>query len=91
MLATRLAPLDALKIYALKTPAFEAALHSACVWPDRREYEKMVSEFSRHLGITFRFSTISRIGKATVTTSWLRARTCCRATNALACTGIGRL
>src|SRR5262249_52703966 len=50
-----LTPLDALKIYALKTaPAFEAALYSGLrVAGPAEKYEKMVSEFSRHLGIAF--------------------------------------
>src|SRR5262249_14456865 len=48
-------PLDALKIYALKTaPAFEAALYAGLrlAGPTDR-YDKMVVEFSRHLGIAF--------------------------------------
>lgn len=50
-----LTPLDALKIYALKTaPAFEAALYSGLrlAGPTDR-YDKMVIEFSRHLGVAF--------------------------------------
>lgn len=50
-----LTPLDALKIYALKTaPAFEAALYSGLrlAGPADR-YEKLVTEFSKHLGIAF--------------------------------------
>jgi geranylgeranyl pyrophosphate synthase len=50
-----LTPLDALKIYALKTaPAFEAALYSGIRLAGPSEpYEKMVTEFSRHLGVAF--------------------------------------
>lgn len=50
-----LTPLDALKIYALKTaPAFEAALYSGLrLAGPADKYEKMVTEFSRHLGIAF--------------------------------------
>jgi geranylgeranyl pyrophosphate synthase len=50
-----LTPLDALKIYALKTaPAFEAALYAGLrlAGPAER-YEKTVTEFSRHLGVAF--------------------------------------
>jgi geranylgeranyl pyrophosphate synthase len=50
-----LTPLDALKIYALKTaPAFEAALYAGLrlAGPTER-YDKMVTEFSRHLGVAF--------------------------------------
>jgi geranylgeranyl pyrophosphate synthase len=47
--------LDALKIYALKTaPAFEAALYTGLRLAGPAEgYEKMVTEFSRHLGVAF--------------------------------------
>src|SRR4029077_7153357 len=50
-----LTPLDALKIYALKTaPAFEAALYSGLRLAGPAEpYEKMVTEFSRNLGVAF--------------------------------------
>jgi geranylgeranyl diphosphate synthase type II len=50
-----LTPLDALKIYALKTsPAFEAALYSGIRLAGPAEaYEKMVVEFSRQLGVAF--------------------------------------
>jgi geranylgeranyl pyrophosphate synthase len=50
-----LTPLDALKIYALKTaPAFEAALYSGLRLAGPAEkYEKMVSEFSKNLGVAF--------------------------------------
>src|SRR5207253_1260754 len=46
---------DALKIYALKTaPAFEAALYAGLRLAGPAEaYEKMVLEFSRHLGVAF--------------------------------------
>jgi geranylgeranyl pyrophosphate synthase len=50
-----LSALDALKIYALKTaPAFEAALYAGLrlAGPAER-YEKVVVEFSRHLGVAF--------------------------------------
>jgi geranylgeranyl pyrophosphate synthase len=50
-----LTPLDALKIYALKTaPAFEAALYAGLrLAGDAAKYEKLVSEFSRNLGVAF--------------------------------------
>src|SRR5439155_24175764 len=50
-----LTPLDALKIYALKTaPAFEAALYAGLrLAGDAAKYEKLVAEFSRHLGVAF--------------------------------------
>jgi geranylgeranyl diphosphate synthase type II len=50
-----LTALDALKIYALKTaPAFEAALYSGLRLAGPAEaYEKMVTDFSRHLGVAF--------------------------------------
>jgi geranylgeranyl diphosphate synthase, type II len=50
-----LAPLDALKIYALKTaPAFEAALYAGLrmAGPVDR-YEETITNFSRHLGVAF--------------------------------------
>jgi geranylgeranyl pyrophosphate synthase len=53
--AKALTALDALKIYALKTaPAFEAALYAGLrlAGPADR-YDKMVTEFSRHLGVAF--------------------------------------
>ena len=47
--------LDALKIYALKTsPAFEAALYSGVrLAGPAEQYEKMISDFGRHLGVAF--------------------------------------
>jgi geranylgeranyl pyrophosphate synthase len=50
-----LTPLDALKIYALKTaPAFDAALYAGLRLAGPAEpYEKTVAEFSRHLGVAF--------------------------------------
>jgi geranylgeranyl pyrophosphate synthase len=50
-----ISPLDALKIYALKTaPAFEAALYAGVRLAGSADaYEKMIVEFSRHLGIAF--------------------------------------
>jgi geranylgeranyl pyrophosphate synthase len=50
-----LAPLDALKLYALKTaPAFEAALYSGVRLAGPAEaYEKAVTDFSRNLGVAF--------------------------------------
>jgi geranylgeranyl pyrophosphate synthase len=50
-----LTPLDALKIYALKTaPAFEAALYAGLrLAGDASKYEKLVTEFSRNLGVAF--------------------------------------
>jgi geranylgeranyl pyrophosphate synthase len=50
-----LTALDALKIYALKTaPAFEAALYAGLRLAGPTEvYEKMLTEFSKNLGIAF--------------------------------------
>ncbi|HEY8505010.1 MAG TPA: polyprenyl synthetase family protein [Gemmataceae bacterium] len=50
-----LTPLDALKIYALKTaPAFEAALYAGVrLAGEAAPYEKLVGEFSRNLGVAF--------------------------------------
>src|SRR5262245_26886434 len=50
-----LTALDALKIYALKTaPAFEAALYSGLrLAGPTDKYDKMVVDFSRHLGVAF--------------------------------------
>jgi geranylgeranyl diphosphate synthase, type II len=53
-----LTPLDALKIYALKTaPAFEAALYAgvrlAVEAPEAEAYEKAVVEFSKNVGVAF--------------------------------------
>src|SRR5437764_3417772 len=50
-----LTALDALKIYALKTaPAFEAALYCGVrLAGSADEYEKPVTEFSKHLGVAF--------------------------------------
>ncbi len=50
-----LTPLDALKIYALKTaPAFEAALYAGVRLAGPAEpYERMVAEFSKNLGVAF--------------------------------------
>ena len=50
-----LSPLDALKIYALKTaPAFEAALYAGLRLAGPADvYEKMVGEFSKNLGVAF--------------------------------------
>lgn len=50
-----LTPLDALKIYALKTaPAFEAALYAGLRLAGPAEpYEKTVAEFSKNLGVAF--------------------------------------
>ena len=47
--------LDAMKIYALKTsPAFEAALYSGVRLAGPADtYEKMITDFSRHLGVSF--------------------------------------
>ena len=51
----RLRPLDALKIYALKTsPAFEAALFTGIrLAGPMAEYQKPVREFARNLGVAF--------------------------------------
>jgi geranylgeranyl pyrophosphate synthase len=50
-----LTPLDALKIYALKTsPAFEAALYAGLrLAGPAEQYEKLVTEFSKNLGVAF--------------------------------------
>jgi geranylgeranyl pyrophosphate synthase len=47
--------LEAMKIYALKTsPAFEAALYSGVRLAGPADaYEKMIGDFSRHLGVAF--------------------------------------
>ncbi|MBO0860857.1 MAG: polyprenyl synthetase family protein, partial [Chloracidobacterium sp.] len=54
-LASLLRPIDALKIYALKTaPAFEAALYAGVRLAGVSEkYEEMIASFSRHLGVAF--------------------------------------
>jgi geranylgeranyl diphosphate synthase, type II len=51
----RLTPLDALKIYALKTaPAFEAALYSGVrLAQDAAEYATPIRQFARNLGVAF--------------------------------------
>ncbi len=48
-------PLETLKIYALKTsPAFEAALYSGIrLAGPADDYEKMIVDFSRHMGVAF--------------------------------------
>jgi geranylgeranyl pyrophosphate synthase len=50
-----LQPLDALKIYALKTaPAFEAALYAGLRLAGPTDlYDEAVTSFSRHLGVAF--------------------------------------
>jgi len=50
-----LQPLEALKIYALKTaPAFEAALYAGLRLAGPTEkYDEMIPNFSRHLGVAF--------------------------------------
>jgi geranylgeranyl diphosphate synthase type II len=47
--------LEAMKIYALKTsPAFEAALYSGVRLAGSADtYDKMITDFSRHLGVAF--------------------------------------
>ncbi|MBI1346750.1 DUF116 domain-containing protein [bacterium] len=52
---TQLTPLEAMKIYALKTsPAFEAALYSGLrLAGPTDQYDTMISQFSRHLGVGF--------------------------------------
>lgn len=54
-LSKRLSPIDALKIYALKTaPAFEAALYSgARLAGDAEKYREPFAQFARHLGVAF--------------------------------------
>lgn len=51
----QITPLDAMKVYALKTsPAFEAALYSGVRLAGPAEpYEKMIADFSRHVGVAF--------------------------------------
>ncbi|MEK6247377.1 MAG: polyprenyl synthetase family protein, partial [Planctomycetales bacterium] len=53
--ARQLTPIDALKIYALKTaPAFEAALFAGLrLAGSVGEYRKPIAQFARHLGIAF--------------------------------------
>lgn len=50
-----LTPMDALKIYALKTsPAFEAALYTGVRLAGSAEpYEKMITDFARNIGVAF--------------------------------------
>jgi geranylgeranyl pyrophosphate synthase len=50
-----LTPVDALKIYALKTsPAFEAALYAGVRLAGPAEpYEKMIADFARNVGVAF--------------------------------------
>jgi geranylgeranyl pyrophosphate synthase len=50
-----LSPVDALKIYALKTsPAFEAALYAGVRSAGPAEsYEKMIADFARNVGVAF--------------------------------------
>lgn len=52
---TALTPLEAMKIYALKTsPAFEAALYAGIRMAGPSEaYDMMIPQFSRHLGVGF--------------------------------------
>ncbi len=51
----RLTPLDALKVYALKTsPAFEAALYSGIrLAGDAQPYREAIRKFSRNMGVAF--------------------------------------
>lgn len=51
----RLTPLDALKVYALKTsPAFEAALYSGIrLAGDAEPYREPIRKFSRNMGVAF--------------------------------------
>jgi len=51
----RLSPLDAIKIYALKTsPAFEAALYCGVrLAGSAKDYDKPIKQFARHLGVGF--------------------------------------
>lgn len=51
----RLSPLDALKVYALKTaPAFEAAIYSGIrLAGDAKPYEEPIRQFARNLGVAF--------------------------------------
>jgi geranylgeranyl diphosphate synthase, type II len=51
----RLSPLDALKIYALKTaPAFEAALFTGVrLAGDAKPYHDVIKQFSRNIGVAF--------------------------------------
>ncbi|HLA84440.1 MAG TPA: polyprenyl synthetase family protein, partial [Thermoguttaceae bacterium] len=50
-----LAPLDAVKIYAMKTaPAFEAALFAGIrLASDARPYRQPIARYARHLGVAF--------------------------------------
>lgn len=51
----RLSPLDALKVYALKTaPAFEAAIYSGIrLAGDAKPYEEQIRQYARNLGVAF--------------------------------------
>lgn len=51
----RLTPLDALKVYALKTaPAFEAALYTGMrLTGDVTQYQQPIRDFARNLGVAF--------------------------------------
>ena len=51
----RLTPLDALKVYALKTsPAFEAAIYSGIrLAGDAEPYREAIRKFSRNMGVAF--------------------------------------
>ncbi len=51
----RMQPLDALKVYALKTsPAFEAALYAGLrLAGPMQDYEELVGPFARHVGVGF--------------------------------------
>lgn len=51
----RLAPLEALKIYALKTaPAFDAALYAGIrLARDAADYAEPIARYARHLGVAF--------------------------------------
>ncbi len=51
----RLTPLDALKVYALKTaPAFEAAIYTGIrLATDAKPYEELIRQFARNLGVAF--------------------------------------
>jgi geranylgeranyl diphosphate synthase type II len=53
---TSISPLEAMKVYALKTaPAFEAALYAGLRLAGPTDaYETLVSQFSRHVGVGFK-------------------------------------
>ncbi len=82
-----LTALDTLKIYALKTsPAFEAALYAGLRLAASREtHEKMIVEFSRHLGVAFQIlNDLKDWGRRRRQQARLRSGCVCRPADAAA-------